>query len=102
MLRDPEDDRVIDNRSEMTSAMPAAGTVRPAFTSSDLVAVTGGSGASAAIRTIIGRLQTTLTSMSPTPSTWPVRTSPRVTAPTPAGVPDRMMSPGISVNRLER
>ena len=47
-------------------------------------------------------LQTTRTSMSPTPSIWPCRTSPRLTAPTPAGVPERMMSPGISVNRPDR
>jgi len=46
--------------------------------------------------------QPTGTLMSPTPSTWPCITSPCFTAPTPAGVPLMMRSPGASSNRAER
>ena len=46
--------------------------------------------------------QTTLTSMSPTPSMCPVITSPRLTAPTPEGVPEKMRSPGARAKSPER
>lgn len=46
--------------------------------------------------------QTRRTSMLPTPSMAPCMTSPRSTAPTPAGVPVKMMSPGCNSNRPDR
>lgn len=45
---------------------------------------------------------TTLTARSPMPSIWPRSLSPRCTAPTPEGVPEKMTSPGCNTNRPER
>ena len=46
--------------------------------------------------------QTTKTSRSPTPSTWPLILSPFSSAPTPAGVPVKMRSPALSSNSSDR
>lgn len=43
-----------------------------------------------------------VTTRSPTPSTCPSSLSPALTGPTPAGVPEKMRSPGCSVMRLDR
>ena len=48
------------------------------------------------------RNYTTRKRTSPRPSTYPVISSPRETAPTPAGVPAKMRSPGFNSNRRER
>lgn len=43
-----------------------------------------------------------VTTRSPTPSTCPSSLSPGLMGPTPAGVPEKMRSPGCSVMRLDR
>ncbi|CFN72206.1 Uncharacterised protein [Bordetella pertussis] len=47
-------------------------------------------------------VQAMRTRSSPRPSTPPTMTSPLTTAPTPSGVPVKMMSPGCSSNRPDR
>jgi hypothetical protein len=39
---------------------------------------------------------------SGSPSTWPLRTSPFLTAATPAGVPEKIKSPGSSANNVDK
>jgi len=48
------------------------------------------------LKAVLGAGQTTRRAMLPSPSIEAVMVSPRATAPTPAGVPEKMTSPGIT------